>query len=208
MALTLSVESLSIMTVSFKVELADGTFEVAPMDIVANIQLESGMKLHLKAVRDSTGVTLTLSASNHLGSRLNEETLDAEFVFPPGTFDSLFELPDSLDYSLLNFEHEITALPSILNCEYRSIPILMCPIISVVLQGTVQSRRRAHSQSSPVLTHRRRVGHRLANPRCFTHPILHRHARTIEECRATPAQVSQISQIVPLHYDLHDWCLT
>ncbi|KAJ6518523.1 hypothetical protein DFH09DRAFT_1427412 [Mycena vulgaris] len=121
MALILSIESLSTMVVSFKVELTDGTFafHMAPVDVAdmaANIQPESGMKLHLKALRDSTGVTLTLSTSGNSGSHLNEETLDTAFgrlSLPFGTFDSLFELPDSMDYALIDRGHLIPAYPTI-----------------------------------------------------------------------------------------------
>ncbi|KAJ6576177.1 hypothetical protein DFH09DRAFT_1150573 [Mycena vulgaris] len=107
MALTLSMESLSTMTVSFKVDLADGTFafDMAPVntwDQTATIQQESGMKLHLNAVRDLTGVTLTVSTSGNSSSRVDGEGLDA-FALPLRTFESdLFELQNNgIDYSLL-----------------------------------------------------------------------------------------------------------
>ncbi|KAJ6518475.1 hypothetical protein DFH09DRAFT_1098427 [Mycena vulgaris] len=104
------------MAVSFKVDLAGGTFafDMAPVnawDMAANVQPESGMKLHLKAVRDSTGVTLTLFASGNSSSLVTEEALDTAFTLPPGLFDSLFELPGSLEYSLLESFNSSSDMP-------------------------------------------------------------------------------------------------
>ncbi|KAJ6526517.1 hypothetical protein DFH09DRAFT_1187711, partial [Mycena vulgaris] len=107
MAVTLSMETLSTMTVSFKVDFADEKFAfdmtpVNPWDQTATIQRESGMKLHLNAVRDLTGVTLTVSTSGNSISCVNGEGLDA-FALPLGTFESnLFELQNNgINYSRL-----------------------------------------------------------------------------------------------------------
>ncbi|KAJ7121827.1 hypothetical protein C8R43DRAFT_1033062 [Mycena crocata] len=73
MSLTLPMETLSNMQVSFRVNLPDGKFafdmaSVKPSETQA-LQLEGGMKLHLRAVGDSTGITLTLCTSGKSNSR-------------------------------------------------------------------------------------------------------------------------------------------
>ncbi|KAJ6550657.1 hypothetical protein DFH09DRAFT_1319841 [Mycena vulgaris] len=85
MALTLPIETLANMTVSFKARLADGTFafDMAPLDgrDMAGRQPESGMKLHLSVARDSAGVALTLFNSGNSRSHLDEGEIDMGFEY-------------------------------------------------------------------------------------------------------------------------------
>ncbi|KAJ7164450.1 hypothetical protein C8R46DRAFT_1352180 [Mycena filopes] len=91
MSLTLPMEALATMQISFRVCLPDGkfTFDMAagaPCEL-ATPQLESGMKLLLHAVRDASGVTLTLSTSGQPSPppRLDncEERPEDILEFPP-----------------------------------------------------------------------------------------------------------------------------
>ncbi|KAJ6555585.1 hypothetical protein DFH09DRAFT_1317993 [Mycena vulgaris] len=104
MALTLPLEVLSNMKVSFNVGLSDGTFafDMAPMTAppdMVGLQPESGhgMKLHLCAVAEAGSVVLTLSTSGQRINRIGEESmLDA-------TSQSTSGRPgQSLDYSASN----------------------------------------------------------------------------------------------------------
>ncbi|KAJ7767024.1 hypothetical protein DFH07DRAFT_335591 [Mycena maculata] len=77
MALTLPMEALSNMQVSFKVRLPDGTFEFDMASIMDpsktnNLQSEAGMKLHLRASSDPSGVTLILFTSGIRNGRMGE----------------------------------------------------------------------------------------------------------------------------------------
>ncbi|KAJ7080190.1 hypothetical protein B0H15DRAFT_997482 [Mycena belliarum] len=98
MALTLPIETFLKMKVSFRVGHEGAfAFDMAPGTAtdVAGLQLESGLKIHLNAVRDADGVTLTLCTSGPSSSRLDEKrdpVLDSNS--PPAT-----SLPDqAVDY--------------------------------------------------------------------------------------------------------------
>ncbi|KAJ7747806.1 hypothetical protein B0H16DRAFT_1375298 [Mycena metata] len=108
MSLTLPMEALSAMQVSFRVCLPDGkfTFDMAAASETTTAQLESGMKLLLHAVRDATGVTLTLSTSGPstptIASRLEagERPEDVLEFPPPGP------LPTSKPHTLQDIESD------------------------------------------------------------------------------------------------------
>ncbi|KAF8209139.1 hypothetical protein K438DRAFT_1666455 [Mycena galopus ATCC 62051] len=67
MALTVPMDALRNMQVSFRVGLPDGTFtfDMVPLDTMdrAGLSSDVGMKLNLRAIPDATGVTLLLSMS-------------------------------------------------------------------------------------------------------------------------------------------------
>ncbi|KAJ6562175.1 hypothetical protein B0H19DRAFT_1068848 [Mycena capillaripes] len=77
MSLALPMETLSNMQVSFRVGLPDGAFafDMASIDTfgLAGPSSESGMKLHLRAVSDASGVTLTIFTSGHWSGRVEVE---------------------------------------------------------------------------------------------------------------------------------------
>ncbi|KAF7342369.1 Transcriptional regulator prz1 [Mycena venus] len=64
MSFTLPIDALCNRQVSFRVGLPDGicTFDMAALEM-AGLSSEPGMKLHLRALADSSGVTLTLFTS-------------------------------------------------------------------------------------------------------------------------------------------------
>ncbi|KAJ7661017.1 hypothetical protein B0H17DRAFT_330523 [Mycena rosella] len=133
MALTIPIETLSNMKVLFKVGLPAGTFafDMVPGNAsdVAGAQLEGGMKLHLSAFHDSTGVTLTLSTSGQSSGRSNEESLEAVFDcnspplsgFPDQSFDygTSHSAPDSAsepdpsnNLDFMSYPQSIPTMPS------------------------------------------------------------------------------------------------
>ncbi|KAJ7112774.1 hypothetical protein C8R43DRAFT_961769 [Mycena crocata] len=75
MSLTLPIHALSGMQVSFKVGFADGTFafDMLSGDSGEVFGVDAAVKLHMSAVGDSTGVTLTLSVSGGLKAQFQEE---------------------------------------------------------------------------------------------------------------------------------------
>ncbi|KAJ7454225.1 hypothetical protein FB451DRAFT_1280557 [Mycena latifolia] len=109
MALTLPMETLSRMKVSFRVGLPDGTFAfgMAPgssVDVPA-LQAEGGMKLHLTAVHDAGGITLTLCTSGPLGGLLGDDQViraDAALVSDSSSPPVSGPSGPSLDYHPLH----------------------------------------------------------------------------------------------------------
>jgi hypothetical protein len=83
------METLWNMQVSFRVGLPDGAFafDMAPVDTLgeAGLPLESGLKLHLSAIPDSGGVTLTLFISGQSNDRVDSDLETPEHVL--GMFD-------------------------------------------------------------------------------------------------------------------------
>jgi len=81
MSLIIPIEALSDMQVSFRVVLRDGTFAFCMTSIDNTLgdaprQVESGIKLHLRATRDSNGVTLTLFTSPQSNGQVDLETTE------------------------------------------------------------------------------------------------------------------------------------
>jgi len=78
------METLWNMQVSFRVGLPDGAFafDMAPVDTLgeAGLPLESGLKLHLRAIPDSGGVTLTLFISGQSNDRVDSDLETPEHV--------------------------------------------------------------------------------------------------------------------------------
>ncbi|KAJ6485249.1 hypothetical protein DFH09DRAFT_1339840 [Mycena vulgaris] len=122
MSLTLPMHALSTMQVSFKVGLPDGKFAfnmVSGNDAEnPSVPLESGMKLHLRAVGDSSGVTLTLCVSRDneegLGSLVDINSQPLSQLGSRGPpFDHIIfhrepELNNSLEF-LSHFDDDATA---------------------------------------------------------------------------------------------------
>ncbi|KAJ7699535.1 hypothetical protein B0H17DRAFT_1129150 [Mycena rosella] len=109
MSLTLPIQALATMQVSFKVELMDGkfTFDMIRENGagIPGLQSESGKTLQLCAVRASGGVTLTIRVSCEVEDNSNGEVelggiYDMEFLLHcphiPDTTFRLFDVPDAL----------------------------------------------------------------------------------------------------------------
>ncbi|KAJ7458857.1 hypothetical protein FB451DRAFT_1272684 [Mycena latifolia] len=116
MALTLPMETLSSIKVSFKVGLPDGTFTFDMVPVNApdtGFQPEPGMRLHLDAIRDSTGITLTLFTSR----RSDDDTV---FDSLQKTFESsLATSPASSHWS--SQSHSALPEPPLDYCKSRSV---------------------------------------------------------------------------------------
>ncbi|KAJ7689997.1 hypothetical protein B0H17DRAFT_1134703 [Mycena rosella] len=108
MALTLPLETLSNLKVSFRCRLPDGAFEfhMVPGNTpdISCVQRGGGITLHLDAVRDSTGVTLTLATSGQLSSSPDDDGSDAVLRRFSG---------QSLDYSTSHSVPQSTEVRSI-----------------------------------------------------------------------------------------------
>ncbi|KAJ7688708.1 hypothetical protein B0H17DRAFT_1135469 [Mycena rosella] len=109
MSLTLPIQALATMQVSFKVELNDGNFTFDMIrengSRIPGLQSESGKTLELCAVRASGGVTLTIRVSREVEGNSNNEVelggiYDMEFLLRcphiPDTAPRLFDVPDAL----------------------------------------------------------------------------------------------------------------
>ncbi|KAJ7112743.1 hypothetical protein C8R43DRAFT_1138805 [Mycena crocata] len=128
MSLTLPIHTLSGMQVSFKFGFANGTFafNMVSGDSGEMFGVDATLKLHMSAVGDSTGVTLTLSVSGELKAQFPEEAVGNMHTLAHTSQESLSppaDVQSSHDCTLNDPEHE-HGLGLLLNSGDPSIPDL------------------------------------------------------------------------------------